>query len=456
MINTAKNNHRIFLLVLMLSVLLLVCVYPAAAAERSLFGKNDGVVDLYFFHGDGCPHCADEEVFLNEMKQTYGEKLNIHAYEVWKHPENVPVIEKFAQAFLFEPSGVPVTFIGRQYWVGFSPEKRDAMQAAIADGVAHGMVDAQDIVDGKVSLETPQTEQITTIQVPLIGTVDLASRSLFVSTVLIGLVDGINPCSLWVLTMLLAMLVHLNSRKKTILIGLVFLTVTAGIYALFITGVFTLLTYVSFLKWIQIVVAVITLILGLINLKDYFFYKEGISLTIQDSQKPGIYQKMRRVMSSSENLWAMIGATVVLAAGVSLVEFSCTAAFPVVWGNLLVAHGASKMEFAVLLLLYMVLYQLDEMVIFIAAVITMKTSRIEEKHGRMLKLFSGCLMITLSAVMIINPEWMQNLGNTLLVFGFAVAVTLLILLLTKKILPGVSVKTPSRSAKGNSSKKTRK
>jgi glucan phosphoethanolaminetransferase (alkaline phosphatase superfamily) len=85
--------------------------------------------------------------------------------------------------------------------------------------------------------------------------------------------------------------VHLNSRKKTILIGLIFLTVTAGIYALFITGVFTLLTYVSFLKWIQIVVAVITLILGLINLKDYFFYKEGISLTIQDSQNPASTRK---------------------------------------------------------------------------------------------------------------------------------------------------------------------
>lgn len=455
MMNTAKNYHRIVLFFVTLSVLLAVCVVPAAA-ERSLFQKNDGVVDLYFFHGDGCPHCAEEEVFLDEMKQTYGEKLAIHMYEVWKHPENIPVIEKFAQAFLFEPSGVPVTFIGRQYWVGYSPEKRDAMKAAIEDGIAHGMVDAQDIADGKVSLEALQTDQITTIQVPLIGTVDLASRSLFVSTVLIGLVDGINPCSLWVLTMLLAMLVHLNSRKKTILIGLIFLTVTAGIYALFITGVFTLLTYVSFLKWIQIVVAVITLILGLINLKDYFFYKEGISLTIQDSQKPGIYQKMRKVMSSSENLWAMIGATVVLAAGVSLVEFSCTAAFPVVWGNLLVAHGASRMEFAVLLLLYMLLYQLDEMIIFLAAVITMKTSRIEEKHGRILKLFSGCLMITLSAVMILSPEWMQNLGNTLLVFGFAVAITLLIFLLTKNILPGMDDKTHKRSTKGNSSKKTRK
>lgn len=453
---TAKHHNRIILLFLILSVLLGFSPSPAGAAEKPLFQKGDGVVHLYFFHGDGCPHCAEEEVFLDEMKQTYGEKLEIHAYEVWNHPQNIPVIEKFAQAFQFEPSGVPVTFIGRQYWVGFSPEKRDAMQAVIVDGMTHGIVDAQDIADGKVSLEAPQTDQITTIQIPLIGSIDLASRSLFVTTVLIGLVDGVNPCSLWVLTMLLAMLVHLNSRKKTILIGIIFLTVTAGIYALFITGVFTLLTYVSFLKWIQIVIAVITLILGLINLKDYFFYKEGISLTIQDSQKPGIYQKMRRVMNSSENVWAMIGATVVLAAGVSLVEFSCTAAFPVVWSNLLVAHGASRIEFALLLLLYMLLYQLDEMIIFIAAVITMKSSRLEEKHGRMLKLFSGCLMITLSAVMIISPEWMQSLGNTLLVFGFAIVITLLILLITQKILPRMGVKMHSRSAKGKASKKSRK
>ena len=189
------------------------------------------------------------------------------------------------------------------------------------------------------------------------------------------------------------------------------------------------------MKWIQIAVACVTLILGIINLKDYFFFKQGVSLTIDDEKKPGLYKKMRNVLKNTDNVWAMIGATIVLSAGVSLVEFSCTAAFPVIWSNILSAHGIGKLEFALHLLLYMLLYQLDELIIFLAVVVTMKSKRMEEKHGQVLKLFSGCLMVVLSAVMIIEPALMNELSSTLIIFGAAIAVTLLILLVTAKILP---------------------
>ena len=275
----------------------------------------------------------------------------------------------------------------------------------------------------------------TVINVPLIGQVDLKNKGLLLTTTIIGLVDGVNPCSLWVLTMLLAMVIHTDSRKKTLIIGFVYLFVTAAIYALFILGVFSLLSYVRFLKWIQIVVACITLVLGIINLKDYFFFKQGVSLTIDDEKKPGLYKKMRNVIKNSDNVWAMIGATIILAAGVSLVEFSCTAAFPVIWSNILSSHGVTKLEFALHLLLYMFLYQLDEIIIFLVVVVTMKSKKMEEKHGQILKLFSGCLMVILSVVMIFKPALMNELKSTLIIFGSAFAATLIILLLTTKILP---------------------
>ncbi len=430
--NLAKRNYSTFLVLLLsLIFIFLATAIPAAAAQT----QTKYIVNMYFFWGDGCPHCADQEVFLEEMTQKYGNQLVIHDYELWYHPENQPVIEKFAEAYGFKPTGVPVTFIGNEYWVGFNVDKQKEMERAIRDGIEGGVVDAQDIVDGIQDLQPPAISTAAVITLPLIGEINLENRSLLFSTIIIGLVDGVNPCSLWVLTMLLAMTVRTHSRKKTIIIGLVFLTVTAAVYALFIAGVFTILTYVSYMKWIQIGVAILTLILGAINLKDYFFYKEGVSLTIQDSQKPGIYQKMRNVMNSSENVWAMIGATIALGLGVSLVEFSCTAAFPVIWSNLLVSQNASTLTFVLLLLLYMLIYQLDELIIFFVVVFTMKSSRMEEKHGQILKLFSGCLMVTLSLVMIIKPAWMNDLGHTLLVFGFAVLLTLFVLLLASKILP---------------------
>ena len=401
------------------------------------------VVNIYFFRGEGCSHCAAEEPFLQHLiDDVYREKINVHEYEIWYDESNAAMAEHFAEGYGQVPGGVPMTFIGTHFITGFSEDREQEFIDAIEEEIANGPVNPQDIADGNLTIEQvienrqKKTEELnTTITVPLFGKVDLKNKSLLVTTVIIGLVDGVNPCSLWVLTMLLAMVIHTDSRKKTLIIGFVYLFVTAGIYALFILGVFSLLSYVRFLKWIQIIVACITLVLGLINLKDYFFFKQGVSLTIDDEKKPGLYKKMRNVLKNTDNVWAMIGATIVLSAGVSLVEFSCTAAFPVIWSNILSAHGIGKLEFALHLLLYMLLYQMDELIIFLVVVVTMKSKRMEEKHGQVLKLFSGCLMIALSIVMIVKPALMNELVSTLIVFGAAVAVTLLILLITAVILP---------------------
>ena len=404
---------------------------------------TDEIVNIYLFWGDGCPHCEEERPFLQVLNEsTFAGRLAIHEYEIWYDADNAEYAEEFAEAYNQTVTGVPMTYIGPNFYSGFNEDYRTVFTEAIQTEIDNGPVNPLDIVEGRITIEQVQEAreakkkyQNTTITVPLIGKVDLQNKSLLLTTIIIGLVDGVNPCSLWVLTMLLAMVIHTDSRKKTLIIGLVYLFITAGIYALFILGVFSLLSYVRFMKWIRIGVACITLVLGLINLKDYFFFKQGVSLTIDDDKKPGLYKKMRNVLKNTDNVWAMIGATIVLAAGVSLVEFSCTAAFPVIWSNILSAHGVTKLEFALHLLLYMLLYQLDELVIFLIVVVTMKSKRMEEKHGQVLKLFSGCLMVTLSIVMIVNPSLMNELGSTLIIFGAAVGATLLILLVTGVILP---------------------
>ncbi len=433
------------------TLLLIALIFPIfnAAAQS---GGTMNVVHLYFFNGDGCPHCADEKIFLKEMEEEYGAQLEIHSYEVWYSPENAETFETFAKAFNFEPTGVPITFIGDQYWTGFGATTREALTQAIADGVKNGVIDAQQIVNGETpAIATIDGSATGGIKLPFVGQVDLSGKSIWVSTILIGIVDGVNPCSLWVLTMLLAMIVRTANRKKTLIIGFVFLTVTSLIYALFIGGVFSVLSYVSFIKWIQAAVAVITLIMGLINFKDYFFFKEGISLTIDEKHKPGIYERIRNVMNHSDNLWAMIGATILLGIGVSLVEFSCTAAFPVVWSSLVVNADVSTVTFIILLILYMVLYQLDELVIFGIAVFTMRSNRLQEKHGQILKLFSGTLMVVLSFVMLVKPSLMNELGQTLLIFLDALLLTGLIYLMAESILPSFGIyighKRPSKKKK---------
>ena len=215
----------------------------------------------------------------------------------------------------------------------------------------------------------------------------------------------------------------------------IFLTVTSLVYVLFIAGLFSVLSFMKYIGWVQVLVALVALFFALINIKDYFWYKQGVSLTISDKQKPGLFAKMRRVLDASDSFWGLTGATIVLAAGVSLVEFSCTSGFPVIWTNLLTSQGVTAGTFVVLLFLYMLIYQIDELAIFLGAVFTLKASRFEEKHGRILKLIGGVLMLALAVVMLIDPALMNSLSTSLIIFGLAFLLAALILLLHRVILP---------------------
>ncbi len=428
--------------------ILVTLILSGCSQENSLTENTDqGDIVLYFFWGDGCPHCAQAKPVLEELDRKYPD-LAVRAYEVYYSESNQALYMKMADAFQVpdEGRGVPIMYLNNRYWIGWTPSIGEQIEAAIETCRSEGCADAgAGIIPGArtdkpevAASDAPIDPQAKEIN--LFGmTVNLESQSMLVSTLLISFVDGFNPCSLWVLSMLLALTLHTGSRRKVFIIGVIFLTVTAAVYALFIAGLFTFLTIVSFATWIQVLVALVALFFALVNIKDYFWYKEGLSLTISDKTKPGIYQRIRRVIDASQSFWGMAAATVVLAGGVSLVEFSCTAGFPVLWTNLLSSQNVTAGAFVLLLLVYMVIYQLDELVIFFTAVSTLKASRLEEKQGRILKLISGTLMFTLAVVMIVNPAFMNSLTGSLIVFGIAFGLVLLVLLLHRRVLPAYGI-----------------
>jgi thiol-disulfide isomerase/thioredoxin len=423
-------------------------------------------VTIYLFWGDGCPHCAKAKPYLETLPAKYP-GVSVETYEVYYDPYNNAVFQQALQLLALDTSAVPTIIIGPYYMQGYSEEANDpieeTLQRCLDDGcpdmvhdlVVSGEANPSNVIPSTIISQTDlPTEDAEAgvddcgeiggsgsnfIELPFLGYVDLSSLSLGVSTALIAVVDGFNPCSLWALSMLLAITIHTGSRKKVFIIGMVFITVTALIYALFIAGLFSVLKLTGLITWMRVVVFIIAGILGVINIKDYFWFKEGVSLTIVDSKRKGILQRMRKLLDGSQSLASLIGATILLAAGVSLVEFSCTAGLPVLWTNLLNAQGVATATFVLFLLLYLLIYQADELIIFFVAVSTLKASRLEEKHGRILKLASGILMLTLAVVMLINPAWMNDLGSSLIVFGVALGIFLLVLLVHRVILPRLGI-----------------
>jgi glutaredoxin len=377
-------------------------------------------VTVYF--GRECPNCAALHEWFDEVGGDL--PIEITYIEVWHSDDNRELFRQAGRDLDFEADSVPVTVIDRRVWIGNSGPIHGDIRAAIELVLAgedvppgvYGTAGAGTCQQGDLECATDETG--SQVEVPLIGTVNLDDQSLLVSTLIIGFVDGVNPCSLWVISVLLTIVVRTASRRRVIAIGSMFLLVTAGMYALYMAGIYSVLNLVGFLKLIQVFVAVVAGVFGVVSVKDYFAFKKGLSFTIPDSAKPGIYKRVRAA-AGHERLLPALAATVALGVAVSLIETPCTAGFPVLWTGLLKANNVGWAESAALFVAYMVPFLLDEMIVFGVAVFTMKATKMQEEHGELLKLFAGVTMLALASVMAFVPELMENPLYAALLFAAA-------------------------------------
>ncbi|MCC5862324.1 MAG: thioredoxin [Gammaproteobacteria bacterium] len=373
---------------------------------------------MLVFHGDGCPHCDDQAEFLDSLAARYP-ALRIEHYEIWRTDEHHALFRSLAQAHGVRAGSVPTVFIGGEVLIGDSPRIRAQLLAQVVTCLEQGCADPRE----RLAPASPASS-VGVLSLPGVGDINLANQPLLLATVLIAVVDGFNPCSLWVLTLLLALVVQLGSRARVLLVGITFLVTTAAVYGLFILGLFGTLAYVLYHDWVRWAVAVLAAGFALINIKDYFWFRQGPSLTIPDSRKPWIYRRMRALREARLSIPAVLGATVVMALGIALVELPCTAGFPVVWSSLVAAAQPTPGEFAGLLGLYLLVYLGLELVVLGVALVTLRMGRLAERHGQVLKLVGGVVMLALAGVLVLAPALMNELQGVLLIFLAALAVAL--------------------------------
>ncbi|MFW5865624.1 MAG: cytochrome c biogenesis CcdA family protein [Nanoarchaeota archaeon] len=429
-----KGNQTVK--VLLMVVALLTIVAPVMAQGGTNATTSEGTC-LHVFIDEECSDCSEIEEYLDGLEY---DNLHIVYHDISNESEK-EVYESFKESYGVISGGYPIAFIGNNYLIGQDSIKNN-IDSIIKDCQEEGCPCPAEKVDG-VTPSLPKgdykSESKEIVDIPLIGQVNVGAMSSVVMTGLIAFVDGFNPCSLWLITFLLGIVIYSNSRKKILLVGGTFLVVTGTAYALFMAGLLNVFQYVGYLNVIQIIVATIAFIFAVVNIKDYFWYKKGISFTIPDKYKPKIFKNMRDVMRSDKSFVSTIIGTALLALGVVLVELPCTAGFPLVWTNMMAQQQIQGFAFFTHLLLYMIIYLLIEIIVIVIAIITMKATRFEEKHGRILKMLGGMIMLALALVMLINPRLMDTIGSTLLIFGGAIAVSILVVLIHRKVLPGFGI-----------------
>jgi glutaredoxin len=370
-------------LILYLFVLLVLSGTPLQAASTT-------TSDIDVFVRAGCPHCEAAKIFLDELRREQP-SLHIALHDIAEDPAARQRLITLVQERGITTVGVPTFLIGTELIVGFqSSETTGAEIRAKLDRKAPG-----------VALP-PMVESIETRWLGRLRVYDLG---LPLFTVLIGLLDGFNPCAMWVLLFLLSLLVNLQDRRKMALIAGTFVAVSGLFYFAFMAAWLNMFLLIGLSRAVQMGLGGIALFMGAVNVKDFFALHRGISLSIPESAKPGLYARIRRILQA-EHLTGAVAGVILLACLVNTIELLCTAGFPAVYTQILTMQQLPTWQYYGYLGLYNLAYILDDSLMVTIAVVTLSRRKLQERAGRWLKLTSGVVMAGLGAVLVLQPEWL--------------------------------------------------
>lgn len=381
----------ILVLLLPFSVLALTEDYQNKMASITNTEIEDGKVNFYLFKGEGCPHCADEEKWLQDIKKEYKDYVNFYEFEVWYDENNSKMMEKAKEIFDFSGPGVPFTVIGDKYYSGFSDSIGTMMENTINDYLN---TEINDDFNKK-------------IDIPILGKVNMKNSSLGIIAIVLGFVDGFNPCAMWILLFLINMFLGTKDKKKSWILGFTFLVISAFIYFLSMLGI-NVIIGVATVGYLKIAIAIFILIMGIFSLRKYLkIRKEEAGCSIVDNRKrKKLVTKVKKIISSKNFILSIVGIST-LAISVNLIELACSLGFPMIFTEMLTINNITGISRILYLLLYVFFYMIDDMVVFTISMITLQATGITNKYNKLCALVSSIIMIIMGLLLIFKPEWLM-------------------------------------------------
>lgn len=358
-------------------------------------GSGSYSTDMIFLSSDSCANCKKAELLVAEIEEKTN--LTILRYDVVRNADQFRAI---LDQFRIASPAVPILIYQDKVWVGYNPVIVNEIRVAAGLDESAG---ERRFLFWNID------------EVPLVF-----------STVLIGLTDGFNPCSLWALLFIVSMIIRFQSRKIMLAIGLTYVLVVSIVYGLFVLGLFGIVTHVITITWLRVPLFAFAFLFGAVNVYS-FFAKSDPLVSISDENKKRFVQQIRARLYSQTSLPGLIVATVLIALLASLIELPCTAGFPVIWNAILAENGTGPAVYFPLLGLYLLMYVLDELIVVLLMTYTMKKLFINQKIGRSLKFISGLLMVYLAFVLLLGDDY---LNSTLWVVGGSVVVLIIAAALT--------------------------
>jgi len=377
------------------------------------FAYAQSKVDVYVFWRVGCPHCENAMALLDRL-EAQGEPFRQQRFEIGSDARSRELFQRVAIHFNVERPAVPLVVVGDRVFVGYLNDMATGSDylGAIRDCAAKACIDRVQTLTHTSAAPAgtpPRADTVTLpteISLPIVGAIDLRGLSLPVLTILLAAADGFNPCAMWALVFLIGLLAGMRNRRRMWLLGATFLLASAAVYFTFMAAWLNILLVLGFIVWIRLAIALVALTGGAYALWDAIRHPQPVCAVSAGGGRKRVFDRLKEMVKEPRLPYAMTGIAL-LAFAVNLVELVCSAGIPAVYTQILTLTPMPPWRYYAYLLLYLLVYMLDDLIVFASAMWTLQVTGLSGKYVRYSRLIGGSLLIVLGLMLLFKPAWLS-------------------------------------------------
>lgn len=299
----------------------------------------------------------------------------------------------------------------------YSSEEKKGLSKGLIIGLAVTFVIILVLVLAAISMKSDSASKLANANenynISFLGTVNAKTVSLPIISIVLGFIDGFNPCAMWILVFLILMLIELKDKKKMWILGSVFLITSGLIYLVFMVSWLNLAMFLTGIKFVRYAIGLFALVFGVVNVYRFFnlLHKDDGCDVTDGKKRSKIMTSIRKIVGEKSFIIAL-GGIILLAAGVNLLELLCSLGIPVVFTQILALNDLNVVQYLIYILLYLVFFMIDDFIVFFVAMFTLKITGVSNKYTKFSHLIGGILMAILGILMMFKPAWvMFNFEN---------------------------------------------
>ncbi len=387
-------------------IFLILIVSPVSVQAE----VEDNII-IHYFQNEYCDSCQETKEFFNEY-YVGQDNITIIYYDTFDTEDRL--LMEDVLAFYDARYETPTIVVGGTLIQGSKPIESylDSVINYYQNQIAYiDVVEKIQLNEGNLNQsDIIQLDQIIdddelTFDLPIFGTINLTSFSLLLGAVFIGLIDGFNPCAMWVLVFLITMLINLKDRKRIWILGMTFILTSGVVYYVIMMAWFQLVNYIIWLRTFQVIIGILAVVFAYISIKHYWNQRQkdiGCEVTTSETKKR-IMNKIKSVIGTN-NIWLAVLGIITIAITVNFIELACSAGLPAVYTSMLAYQNIGQFQSAMYLLVYVFFFVLDDLLIFAIAIITFKVTGISNKYTKYSNLIGGLIMLFIGLSLVFFPQ----------------------------------------------------